>query len=100
MFQGVSLLVVAVLRFELSIPHATNLKEKRRVLSSILDKTRTRFGVAVAEVADQDLWQRSVIGMALVSSEGGHAREMAARVVQYVESHFEGEVCRTELELF
>lgn len=87
------------MRFELSIPHATSLKEKRRVLNSILEKSRFRFGAAVAEVADQDLWQRAVIGMALVSGQEHHAREQAHKVVKFVETHFEGEVCRAEVEI-
>lgn len=92
-------MVVAVIHFELSIPHATNLKEKRRVVNSIIEKTRSRFGVAAAEVGSQGLWQRAEVGMAVVSGEHHHAREMAGKVVAFVESHFEGEVCRSEVEI-
>jgi len=95
----VGAVVVAVIRFDLSIPHATSLKEKRRVVSSIMEKARSRFGVAAAEVGSQDLWQRAEVGMALVSPALHHAREMAAKVVAFVESHFEGEVCRAEVEI-
>lgn len=92
-------MVIAAIRFELAIPHATSLKEKRRVVNSILEKARARFGVSAAEVGDQDLWQRSVIGMALVSGQDRFAREQAERVVAFVHSHFEGEVCRAEVEI-
>lgn len=92
-------MVVAIIRLELSIPHATNLKEKRRVLQSIIERVRVRYGVSAAEVDGQDLWQRAVVGMALVSGEEAHAREAAAKVVAFVESHFEGEVCRADVEI-
>lgn len=90
---------VAIIRFELAIPHATNLKEKRRLVNSILQRCRSRFGAAVAEVGDQDLWQRAVLGMALVSGEDSHVRALAHKLVAHVESHFGGEVCRAEVEI-
>ncbi|HEY8346325.1 MAG TPA: DUF503 domain-containing protein [Symbiobacteriaceae bacterium] len=90
---------VAAIRLELSLPYATSLKEKRQALSSLLDRVRTRFGAAVAEVDDQDLWQRAVVGIALVSGEEGHLREMAAKVTNFVEAHWDGEVCVAEVEI-
>lgn len=90
---------IAAIRLELSIPHAHSLKAKRMALNSLLDRVRSRFGAAVAEVGDQDLWQRSVVGIALVSGENTHVREMADRVVSFVESHWEGEVCKIDLEI-
>lgn len=64
-----------------------------------MDKVRNRFGAAVAEVGDQDLWQRSVVGVALVSGEQSHLRDMAAKVTGFVESHWEGEVCAIDVEI-
>lgn len=90
---------IAAIRLELSIPHANSLKAKRQVLNSLLDKLRNRFGAAVAEVGDQDIWQRSVVGIALVSGEEGHVRDMAAKVVGFTESHWEGEVCAIDVEI-
>lgn len=92
-------MVIAAIRFELSIPHAGSLKDKRRVLNSIIEKARARFGVAAAEVGDQELWQRAVVGMALVSGQDQFAREQAERIVAFVHSHFEGEVCRADVEI-
>lgn len=90
---------IASIRLELSIPHAGSLKAKRQALSSLIDRLRVRFGAAVAEVGDQDLWQRAVVGAALVSGEERHAREMADKFVGFVESHFEGEVCSIQIEI-
>lgn len=92
-------MVVALLRFELIIPHAGSLKEKRRVLNSLIDRTRTKFNVSVAEVADQDLWQRSVVAMALVSGETRFAREAADKVAAFVEANFAGEIAHQQVEI-
>lgn len=90
---------IASIRLELSIPHANSLKAKRMVLNSLMDRIRSRYGAAVAEVGDQELWQRSVVGIALVSGENTHVREMADRVVGFVEAHWEGEVCQIDIEV-
>ena len=90
---------IAAIRLELSLPDAGSLKAKRQALRSLTDKVRVRFGAAVAEVGDQDLWQRAQVGIALVSGEEGHVRDMAAKVVGFVESHWEGEVCAIEVEV-
>ncbi|MFZ5816397.1 MAG: DUF503 domain-containing protein [Bacillota bacterium] len=90
---------IASVRLELSIPHAHSLKTKRMLLNSLMDKVRHRFGAAVAEVAEQELWQRAVVGIALVSGESTHVREMADRVIGFVESHWEGEVCTIDVEI-
>ena len=56
---------VAVLVIDLHFPEAGSLKGKRKELSSIKAQLRTRLGVAVAEVAYQDLWQRARLTAAL-----------------------------------
>ncbi len=62
---------VGVLRLTFHIPHARSLKDKRRVVQKFRDRVRSRFDVSIAEVSDQDLHQRAVFGVAVVS--GDHA---------------------------
>ena len=56
---------VVVLVIDLHFPDAGSLKAKRKELSSIKAQLRTRLGVAVSEVAFQDLWQRARLAAAL-----------------------------------
>jgi len=73
-------MVVAVLKVVLSIPHATSLKDKRRVLKSVKDKLRNRFNVSVAEIGEQDIWQTAHLGIAIVSSDSSYANGVVSRV--------------------
>jgi len=68
---------VAVLVIDLHFPYAESLKGKRRELQSIKAQLRTRCGVAVSEVAYQDLWQRSRLTAALT---GGSLSALDAAV--------------------
>lgn len=60
-------MVVGVKTFDIHIPGCRSLKEKRFVIRSLKDRIRTKFNVAVAEVDNQDLWQRATIAVASVN---------------------------------
>lgn len=60
---------VGVLKLTFHIPHARSLKEKRAVTRRFRDRIRSRFDVSIAEVDAQDLYQKAVFGVAVVSGE-------------------------------
>jgi len=68
-------------------PHVHSLKEKRQLVKSLVDKTRHKFNVAIAEVADQDVHQTLSIGIAVVSSTHSHAEKMLHEIIRYMEEH-------------
>ncbi len=76
---------IGVCHVSLRLPENQSLKGKRRVTQSIVSRVRTRFNVSIAEVEDNDLWQRLTLGISCVSNDGRHANEMLSRVVQYIE---------------
>jgi uncharacterized protein YlxP (DUF503 family) len=71
-------------RFEIHVPESRSLKTKRAAIRPIVDGLRHRFNVSVAEVDHQDTWQRSAIGVALVSGSVGHLQEMLDSVERFV----------------
>ena len=61
-------MVVAISVFELHLPHSRSLKEKRRVVKSLIERVHRRYRVSVAETDYHDLHQRAEIGIAAVSA--------------------------------
>ena len=84
---------------DLYFPESGSLKGKRQVLKSLIARLHNRFNVSVAEVDAHDLWQRSVVGAAVVSNEGSHANSVLSRVVQYVEGDRRLELLHYEIEM-
>lgn len=76
-------MVVGVGRMELELDGVRSLKEKRAVISSILDRVRSRFDVAAAEVGHQDAHTRALLGFTCISGDGPHANEMMDRVLAF-----------------
>ncbi len=77
---------VGVCRLSLHLPSAQSLKAKRGVSRSLAARIRNQFNVSVAEVEDNDLWQRLTLGVACVSNDAAYAQELLSRVVSFVES--------------
>jgi len=69
-------MVVGVLRLTLYVPGASSLKDKRQVVRKVVDRLRSRFNVSAAEVADNDIWQRAVIGVAAVANDRSFVNEV------------------------
>lgn len=92
-------MVIGVLRVELSLPGSSTLKDKRRLLTSLLDRLHNQFNVAAAEVEHQDSRKRAALAVACVSNEGRHANEVLSRVMLVVEREADLVVLNYEMEL-
>jgi uncharacterized protein len=92
-------MVVGVGVIELMVHSSSSLKAKRQVIKSILGRVRSKFDLSIAEVGDQDKWQRSTIAFAVVSNDSGHAHTMLATISNYVESLYLAEVVDTRIEI-
>ena len=91
---------VGVCTIDLRLPGNGSLKGKRRVIKSIVTRITREFNVSVAEVEDQDLWQRAVLGVACVSSSASYAHGQLERVVHWIEAQrFDVELLDYQIEL-
>jgi hypothetical protein len=90
---------VCVARLTLQIPESGSLKAKRQVLRRITDRVKARFNVAVAEVDDQDLWQKAVIGLAVVGNDRRHVDEQMEKIIHFVEEMYLAPLISRETEI-
>lgn len=61
-------MVIGVLQLDLRLYGTQSLKEKRGVIQKVLSRCRNRFPASCAEIGHQDLWQRTLLGFAVISS--------------------------------
>jgi uncharacterized protein YlxP (DUF503 family) len=92
-------MIVGVLRVELSLPGSHSLKDKRRLLRSLLDRLHNEFNVSAAEVDHQDSWRHAGVGVSCVSGERAHANAVLSRVLDVVQREAEIVVTGVEMEL-
>ncbi len=91
-------MVIGVCRVELHLPDRHSLKEKRQVVKSLKDRIRREFNVSIAEVGDQDLWQRAVLAAACVGTDRAYVNGVLDRLLRMVEREDGVEIVRSELE--
>jgi uncharacterized protein YlxP (DUF503 family) len=78
-------MVVGTLLMELHLPASHSLKAKRSVVNHVKERLRTRFNASVAEVDNQELWQRATLGVAIVSGEAGVLDRVLRDILSVVE---------------
>jgi len=87
---------VELIEVRLHFGEVQDLKGKRKLVKSLKDGIRQRFGASVAEIDGHDTWQRCVLLCALVGD--GEVSDRADGLVRWIESRVP-EGCSFERDL-
>jgi uncharacterized protein YlxP (DUF503 family) len=90
---------VGVLKLTFHIPHARSLKDKRSVVRKFQDRVRARFAVSIAEVDAQDLHQKAVFGVAVISGDAAVCDSVLEAVARAAETQEEAVLTDRATEL-
>ena len=93
-------MIIGSCKIYLYAPWVSSLKEKRMVVKSIVEKTRHRFNVSIAEVEENDTHKTIVLGFAFVTNEKSHGDSIMNNVLNYIENNTEAIIESVETELF
>jgi uncharacterized protein len=91
---------VGIARVGLFIGASHSLKEKRMVLRRVKDLVRQKFNVSIAEVAENDMWQRAVLGVAIVGNDRRFVEGALDEVVGFVRGKADVTSEERELQTF
>ena len=72
---------------DLHIENSRSLKDKRRVISSLKEKLKNKYNVAICEYGDLSLWQRTQLGVVTCGNDRHHVDTSLQAILEYV-SHF------------
>lgn len=92
-------MVVGIRRITLLIHGSGSLKGKRQVLKSVIEKVRNRFNVSIAEVGDNDLWQRAEVGVCAVGNDRAHVNSVIDKTLDFIVGLNTAEVLDHGIEL-
>lgn len=91
-------MVVGVLTIDLYIFDSHCLKDKRRVLKSVLQRAKDKFNVSIAEIEEQDSWKNAVLGVAFVSNQKAHANKIFSMLLNWLEEQKTAEILKVQME--
>ena len=92
-------MVVGVCAISLLVPESASRKDKRRAVKGLLVRLRNEFGVSAAEVGNLELWQRTAIGLALVSNDSKTCDQMLDKAVEFVKRQNSVELLDYKVEM-
>ncbi len=75
------------------------MKDKRRVVRSVLDRVRNRFHSSVAEVEEQDNHNLAVLGIAFVSSNRVLLERLLGEMEGWTAANAEAELLEFQTEI-
>jgi uncharacterized protein YlxP (DUF503 family) len=76
-----------------------SLKDKRQIIKSLIETTRRKFNISIAEVDNLDAWRTATIGVACVANDAGYVNRVLDKVVDTLESNPAIEVAEIDLEM-
>lgn len=91
---------LGTLQIVLHIPQSRSLKSKRQVVKGIIERLKNRYNISIAEVADNDLWQRATLGIAVVANEGRFIDQVLESVENYIASNPEVIIVDSQREAY
>lgn len=90
--------IVGLLNVELYIPDAMSLKDKRSVVSSLLERLSNRFNVSVAEIDALDNHRMAVLAVTTVANDLQHVTRVLDTVITYIEGEPRAVLESTQVE--
>lgn len=92
-------MTIGLLKVALFIPQSNSLKAKRMVLHSLKARLRNNFNVAVAQIDDEDKWQRTTLAVVGVESDRKNMNSILSSVVNFIERSNNLNLIDYEMEL-
>lgn len=77
-------MVVGVCSVNFLIHDNHSLKGKRQVIKSLIQRVKNRFNISIAEVDDNDLWQRGRIGFCIAGNDRRYVNSAVDKTLDYI----------------
>lgn len=92
-------MLIGICTCEIFIYDTNSLKEKRRIVKSIIEKSKNRFNISISEVGYNDKWQKALIGFATVSNDKIIVEQTIESVIRFMSSYSEIEIIDIDREI-
>ncbi len=85
-------MIILGMKVSFLIYNSYSLKDKRRVIKSIIKKSQNKFNVSISEVDAHDTLNQGIVGIAVVSNNRKLSQQILDQVIQEIEDNGEIEI--------
>ncbi len=93
-------MIVGLLTIQIHLHGIGSLKDKRRIVKSLIGRLKSRFNFSISEVAAHDSKDLGVIGLAVVSNDNVFINKQLDTVINFVNADGRFYVGKIEREIF
>jgi len=76
--------VIGALLVDIHLPESCSLKAKRQHLRRLKDRLRNKLNVSIAEVGNNQLWQRTTVGICMIANEKRFVNQVLSKAVKQI----------------
>ncbi|MFH2035086.1 MAG: DUF503 domain-containing protein [Candidatus Zixiibacteriota bacterium] len=80
-------MIIGTVVVDLHLPGVDSLKEKRRIIKSLMARIMNKYNISIAEIGLNDSHRSSQIGAAVVGNENKFVDQVLAKVVSNIENN-------------
>ncbi|MEN3044924.1 MAG: DUF503 domain-containing protein [Candidatus Hydrothermales bacterium] len=72
------------IRVEILIQDSFSLKEKRKILNSLKEKILNNFNASIAEIDDNEIWNKSIIDIAIAAKDQYNLNDRILKIKNFL----------------
>lgn len=93
-------MIVGMMQAQLRLYGIGSLKDKRRIVKSVVERIQSRFNVSISEIEAQDSKVHAVIGICATANDSMFIQQQLETVKSFLNGDGRFIVCKTDLEIY
>ena len=73
-----------LLKVQLNLNGVGSLKDKRKIVKSLIERLKSRFNVSVSEIGHNDSKITAMIGVAVISNDGKFVNTQLDKIIDFI----------------
>lgn len=93
-------MIIGAMTTQLYLHGVVSLKDKRKIVKSLIERLKSRFNISVSEVDHNDIKTSAVIGIAVVSNQTKFVNRQLDKIIEFMRNDPRFELGPVERETF
>lgn len=90
---------IGVLIVELLLKDAINIKDRRNVLTSLIQKLRSKFNVSVADVSEELLYNKATVAIGTIANKKNAVENFLDKISKFISNNYSIEILNIERQI-
>ena len=93
-------MMIGLLEIDLFAEEFHSLKDKRRLLSSLKERLKNKFNIAVAESDYQDLWQKAQLSVVAIGPNRTFLETTFQQIEEFIDLNYAVQISRLKVQYY